>query len=371
MNGKRSGQPVEATRESDKYLVPIVAKAIDLLDCFGDKGESLNLKEIIERTGLPHTTAYRILHTLVSRDYITQAGRLYRVNRLRKKLKIGFANLSDEISVAVEIQRSLEKATAAAGIELLVWNNERNADKAIRNAEEMAMSKVDVGIEFQLFEQVAPVIADLFSHARIPLISIVNPHHGTLYVGVNNYSAGFSAGVALAEFAAKRWRTLPDALLLLESPPAGRTVQSRLVGVWRGVESKVGPLPPDSVKHLDSGGDKATSKSVVQGFLRKHPAERVLIAGINDESAIGAVEAIEQKARRRHVAVVGHGGSAEILEMVADPDSCCIGTVSFHSELYGPDLISFAQAILRGRSNTPAHYIAHEFIGKASLKPRR
>src|SRR5208337_1203633 len=193
----------------------------------GTDGQALNLKEVIQKTGLPHTTVFRILHTLVSREYLTQTGHLYRINKSRRRLRFGFA---------VEIQRSLEKATAAAGIDLVVWDNDRDADKAIKNAEEMSAQNVDLAIEFQLFEQVAPVIADVFARAGIPVISIVNPHHGSLYVGVDNYRAGFSAGVALGEYAAKHWRDKIDALLLLESPPAGRTVQSRLVGVLRGVE---------------------------------------------------------------------------------------------------------------------------------------
>jgi len=364
MKSTRGDKPPETDRKTDKYLVPIVAKTIDLLDCFRAEGESLSLKEIIERTRLPHTTAYRILHTLVAREYLNQSGHLYRLNQLRRRLKFGFANLSMHISLAVDIKTSLERAAAAAGVDLLVWDNDRNADKAIHNAEEMAEKRVDIVIEFQLFENVAPVIADIFSRARIPVISLVNPHHGSLYLGVDNYRAGFSAGIALADYAAKRRHGKIDALLLLESPPAGRTVQSRLIGVWRGVESVLGKLPAKAVQHLDSGGDKATSRAAVQEFLRKRSAKNILIAGINDESAIGAAQAAEQSNGRNEIAIVGHGGSAEMLDLVAQADSPCIGTVSFHPELYGPELVSFALLTLRGKPTPPAHYIQHEFIGK-------
>jgi ribose transport system substrate-binding protein len=366
MKSKRANKPSDHSRKPDKYLVPIVAKTIDLLDCFRTEGESLSLKEIIQKTGLPHTTAYRILHTLVARDYLNQSGHLYRLNQLRRKLKFGFANLSTQISLAVEIQRSVEKAAIDAGVDLLVWDNDRNAEKAIRNAEEMAESRVDLVIEFQLFEQVAPIIADIFARTRIPVISVVNPHHGSLYFGVDNYRAGFSAGLALADYATRKWRGQTDALLLLESPPAGRSVQGRLVGVWRGIESRIGALPSQTVHHLDSGGEIESSRVAVYDFLRKRSAKRVLVAGINDESAIGAANAAEQADRHNEIAIVGHGGSEEMLERVADPASPCIGTVSFHPELYGPELVSFGLLTLRGKSTAPARYIQHEFIGKES-----
>src|SRR5271156_1044694 len=286
MKTKLESNRQEMSRKIDKYWVPIIARTLDLLDCFGSAAEFLTLEEVVQRTGIPHTTAYRILHTLVLRDYLTQSGRQYRLNRLRRRLRFGFANLSRHICIAVEIQRSLEKATAAAGIDLVVWDNDRNAETAIRNAEEMAESKVDLAIEFQLFEHVAPVISDILSRSEIPLISLVNPHHGTVYFGVNNYRAGFTAGGGLANYASPHWGSPIDALALLESPLAGRTAQSRLVGVISGLQKRLGKLPERVVHHLDGGGDKEKSKAAVCDFLKNKSKKKILIVGINDESAI-------------------------------------------------------------------------------------
>jgi ABC-type sugar transport system substrate-binding protein len=104
----------------------------------------------------------------------------------------------------------------------------------------------------------------------------------------------------------------------------------------------------------------------VERFLGQSAAKRVLIAAINDESAIGAAEAV-RNCRNCDVAIVGHGGSEEMMRLVADPESPCIGTVSFHPELYGPDLVKFAIATIQGESATAAKYISHEYLGKAAL----
>jgi ribose transport system substrate-binding protein len=364
MKSKVNKSGTRTTRATDRYLVPIVARTIDLLDCFRTDREALTLKEVVERTGMPHTTAFRILHTLVTRDYLTQSGHLYRINKSRKRLKFGFANLSTRIALAREIQRSLEEATAAAGIDLVVWDNDRDADKAIKNAEEMSNQNLDVAIEFQLFEHVAPVIADIFGRRGVPVISVVNPHHGSLYLGVDNYRAGFSAGQALGDYAAKHWKGRVDSLILLESPPAGRTVQSRLVGVLRGFESKCGTLSEKVVRRIDSGGDRETSRASVRRFLKRNGSKRLVIAGINDETAIGASEAAIECGLSKGLAIVGHGGSPEMCELVADRSNPCIGTVSFHPELYGGELVEFAQRVLAGKSSSPSHYIKHGFIGK-------
>lgn len=369
MKTKSAGKQQELSRKVDKYWVPIVAKTIDLLDCFGSASETLTLEEVVKRTGIPHTTAFRILHTLVIRDYLSQSGRHYRLSRLRKKLKFGFANLSKHICIAVEVEASLHKAAIAAGVDLLVWDNDRNADAAVRNAQQMVEEKVDLAIEFQLFEQVAPVISDLFSRAGIPLISLVNPHHGTVYFGVNNYRAGLSAGLALAEHAITHWNSRVDAVLLLESPLAGRTAHSRIVGVRRGLEERLKTVPEGVIHHLDGGGDRTISKAAVSTFLKsKRSAKNILIVGINDESALGAVDAANEAKGQRDIAVVGHGGSKDILELLGDPTSSCIGVVSFHAERYGPDLLNFALPIVQGRSAPTGHYVPHEFIARRRAK---
>jgi ribose transport system substrate-binding protein len=357
---------VQSSRKTDKYWVPVVAKTLDILDCFRSDLEELTLEQVVQRTNVPHTTAYRILHTLVCREYLLQSRRTYRLNRSRRRLKLGFANLSKHVSLAVEIETSLRQAAANAGIQLLVWDNNRSAETAIENAQAMVQEKVDVAVEFQLFEQSAPLIADSFARAHIPLISVVNPHHGTYYFGVNNYRAGHSAGRHLAEYASERWHGKPDAVLLLESPHAGRTVQSRLIGVVQGIEERLGHLGEKCVQHLDGGGEKHSSRAAVEKFLDGCSAKRVLIAAINDESAIGAAEAVRGRTTR-NVAIIGHGGSEEMMRLVGDPESPCIGTVSFHPELYGPDLVKFAIATIQGESATAARYISHEFLGKAAL----
>jgi len=190
----------------------------------------------------------------------------------------------------------------------------------------MVEAKVDVAVGFQLYEYSALLIADSFARAHIPLISVVNPHHGTYYCGVNNCPAGYSAGRHLAEYAAERWRDNPDVILLLEPPRAGRTVQSRMIGVVHGIEERLGHLGEKRVKHLDGGGDKSISNAAVEKFFRQFPAKRVLIATVNDESAMGAAEAV-RGCKGSDIAVTGHGGSEEMMRLVADPESPCIGTV--------------------------------------------
>lgn len=367
MKSEPPSEKRDAANGSGKNVIPVLAKALDLLDCFDSEGQPTNLSQIVKRTGISQTTAYRILCTLVSRGYLQRTGTQYQLNRLRRRPVIGFANCSRQIALAVDIQASVEAAARSMGVNLLIWDNDRNVEMALQNAREMVKQKVDIAIEFQLYEQIAPVILDIFSRAGIPLIAVINPIYGTQYFGVDNYRAGLSAGVALAEYAKRHWQTPPSSVVLLESPRAGRMVQSRLVGAMQSLEDGIGPLGGIPIQHVDGGGERELSRIAMTDYLRGQSLKRVMIIAINDESAIGAAEATQRLRARGEIVIVSYGGSAEILELIDTQATPCVGTVSFHAENYGPALINFALPSSQNRPAGPAYYIPHEYLDKDSL----
>ena len=126
-------------------------------------------------------------------------------------------------------------AAAAVGVDLLVLDNKYDAGTALRNAEEFVRSKVDLVIEFQVEEEVAPMIADKIAGAKIPLIAIDIPHPHATYFGVDNYRVGVEAGAELANFANAEWGGQVDWVLGLDLPEAGQLVQSRITGAFEGI----------------------------------------------------------------------------------------------------------------------------------------
>ena len=54
---------------------------------------------------------------------------------------------------------------------------------------------VDLVLEFQVEEAVAPRVAHIFKKADIPLVAIDVPHPNSTYFGVDNFEVGYEAGV--------------------------------------------------------------------------------------------------------------------------------------------------------------------------------
>jgi ribose transport system substrate-binding protein len=351
------------------YLIPVLSKALDILEMLQAENQPLTLEAIHRQTKISKTTAYRVLKTFVHRGYLSQSpDGLYRQVSRPKKLRFGYGEMSSELPFSVEVTESLKLAAAAVGVDLLVLDNCYDSATALRNAEEFVKNRVDLVIEFQIEQEVTPVIADKIAAAKIPLIAIDIPHPHATYFGVDNYRVGFEAGEVLASHALKTWEGKVDWTLGLDIQEAGLLVQSRITGSFEGVRRGIPDLPVETFVRMDGRGMRDISHKLVRDFLERHPKDRhILIAAGTDTSALGAVDAVREKKREKHVAIVGQDCIAEAVTEMRKPGSPLIGTVSHEASSYGPNLIHLGLAILRGQTVAPYNYVAHKVVTPASL----
>jgi len=353
-----------AVKEKSKrrYLIPVLTKALDILELLQNSNEPMVLEAIHKRTRISKTTVYRILKTLVHRGYVAQgADRTYRHIASPKKLRFGFGSQSADMPFSEAVTASLREAAAAVGVDLLVLDNKYEANAAIENAETFIRERVDIVIEFQIDEHVAPIIADKIAGAGIPLIAVDIPHPRATYFGVDNYRAGVDAGNLLADFALSRWEGHVSWTVGLDLEKAGQLVQSRITGAFEGVKSRLPNLPVEAFVRIDGRGMRDESYRVILDFLKRHPKDKhILIAAANDTSAMGAIEAVRELGREKQVAVVGQDCVPEMMAEMQRAGSPAIASISH--EAYGPKLIDLGLALLRGEKIAPYNYAEHHAI---------
>ncbi len=352
------------TKNKRLYLIPVLTKALDILEMLQNEKESLVLETIHKRTRISKTTVYRILKTLVHRGYVVQtADRHYRYIARPQKLRFGFAGQSAEMPFSEAVTASLRAAAAAVGVDLIVLDNRYDAATAIENADALIRERVDVVIEFQVEEQAAPIIADKIAAAKIPLIAVDIPHPHAIYFGVDNYRAGMAAGELLAEHALSQWGGKVDWMLGLDLAEAGPMVQSRITGAFEGVKARLPHLPVEIFVRVDGRGMRDKSQKIVFDFLERHPKDKqILIVAANDTSAMGAIAAVRALKRERQVAVVGQDCLDEMLKEMQRRGSPAIASISHEVAQYGPRLIELGLAMLRGETVAPYNFIAHRAI---------
>lgn len=351
------------------YLIPVLSRALDIIELFESKREPLTLESVYSETRIPKTTCYRVLKTFVHRGYLSRSeDGLYRHVSRSNKLKFGFAGISGDSPFSVEVTESLEMAATIAGVDLVVLDNGYDAASAIRNAEEFVRQKVDLVIELHVEERAAPVVADKIASAKIPLIAVDIPHPHSTYFGVDNYRVGFEAGELLGMYAQSAWGSNVDCVVGLAGSEAGTFVQNRITGAFEGARNCFPNLPIDCFVRMDGRGLRDRSRKIVSEFLKCQPTHRhILLAATSDTSALGATDAVRESNREGQVAIVGQGCIAEAIGEMRKPRSPLIGSVSHKTSTYGPSLLNLGLAVLRGDRVAPYNYVAHQMVTPRSL----
>ncbi len=359
MSGKEPGG-------RDPYLVKSVVHSSQLLSAFRTSGEALPLREVAARSGLPKSMAFRLLYTLERCGMIEKVGEnLYRsyVRPLRQRLhRLGYAAQGTDYQFSKEISTGLQRAAAAQGIELICVDNRYNPKVAQRNADILVREKVDLVIEFQTDEHVAPIVAAKYREANIPLIAIEVPHPGATYFGANNYEAGLIGGRHLGRWAKQHWHSDIDEIVLLALERAGSLPKMRLTGMLVGMKEVFPQLENCRVTYLDGDGKLGESFEAMRRHLRVTKSRRLLVGAINDPSALGALRAFQEAGRAESCAIMGQNASPEGRDELRQLDTRLIGSVAYFPEKYGPEIVAVALDILHRRPVPPAVFVKHQLV---------
>lgn len=350
----------------DPYLVKSVIHSSQLLSAFRVSGEALPLREIATRSGLPKSMTFRLLYTLEKCGMVEKIGEnLYRscLRPFKQKLyRFGYAAQGTDYQFSKDVSESLQRAAGAEGIELICLDNRYSAKIAQRNADLLVREKVDLVIEFQTDENVAPIVAAKYQEANIPLIAIEIPHPGATYFGANNYEAGLIGGRHLGRWAKQTWHGEVDEIILLELARAGNLPRMRLTGMLFGMRSFLPGVTDRQVTYINGDGRFLESFEAVRKHLRTAKSRRTLVGAINDASALGALRAFQEAGRAQGCAVMGQNASPEARAEMRTPGTRMIGSVAFFPERYGEQVVHVALDLLNHRPVPPAVFVKHQLI---------
>lgn len=351
------------------YLIPILSKALDVIELFEQESASLTLEDVYQRTNISKTSVYRILKTLVHRGYLAQTPNgQYRLVSRPRRLRFGFAVQSAEMPYSEAVAQSVSAAAAASGVELLLLDNRYDPAVAVSNAEEFVAKRVDLVLEFQVEEAAAPRVAHIFKKADIPLVAIDVPHPNATYFGVDNFEVGYEAASILGQYAQRKWKGKVDRVVGVGFSEAGSFVQNRITGAFDGIRERFKELAPEQFVQIEGRGMREASHKAMKEFLRGcRPGEHTLVAAATDSSALGVLDAVRAAGQEENFAIVGQDCIPEVMEEMRRGTSAIIGSISHEPETYGPRLIQLGIAILRGYTVPPYNYVHHKAVTPETL----
>src|SRR5215211_2040833 len=352
--------------DKEPAVAEAVVRACTLLKAFRQEGELLGLRDLISRTGLSKTTAFRLAQSLVRGGLLERAGK----NEYRSLVRplggpgflLGFAAQTTVSEFSREVSAGVERAADREGLPLVTVNNRYSPTRALRNADLLIRERVDLVLEFQAFEQVAPIISSKFIEANIPVIAIDIPHPGATYFGANNYQAGLIGGRALGRWAKAKWGGQVETLLQVELPLAGPLPQLRITGMLAGLAEVLPGVKKTPTTRLDGKGIFEKSLEVARRYLRRTRPKRTLVLAVNDPSALGVLRAFEEAGRVHLCAAKGQNAVRSAVEELRRPGTRMVGSVAYFPERYGDELIPLARAILQKKHVPSAVFVGHQLV---------
>lgn len=356
-----------ATKKS--YKLNTVSRACEILKHLAKAPQPLSLSDLVKQTGIGRTIVFRLLRSLEAEGMLRQPELRRYVSNItilnQKRFRLGYASQSND-SFSRAVTEGVRWAAERNQLDLIEVDNEYNARAALRNAHKLADQKVDLAIEFQVYERMGRQISAVYEKAGIPVIAIEIPQPGASFFGVDNYSVGQLAGKTLLRGVQRHWHGTLDELLLLDLEAAGSLPHLRI----SAAESTLRKGIPGAYKihHLDSRGEMDRSFELVRRHLYMSPKRRTLICAVNDLAALGALRAFAEVGRSECCLALGIGALPEARQELRTTQTRLIGSIATFPERYGDNLIQMALDILSGRPVPPAVYAQTQLVTPQNIE---
>ena len=298
-----------------------------------------------------------------------------------RRYTIAFANLTEAPGVMLEgtgfmgreVREGFVLAARLLPVDLILYDNQRDPEKALANAADAIRRKADLYVQYHHDAATNAVIGQQLRAARIPVLAINYPVPDAPLYTLDNAAAGRIAGEALGEFAARAWRGRSVLAVVVGNLGArDDRVPERVQGVTDGLKRQ---LPAIRIVTLDTQGNPARVGELLGRLAASQPGTKLLVAATDDAAALAAKGALEAVGRLADGAIVSHGVDRSIHGGMSDRKeidpsnrgSIVIGSVAFYLDRYGYEVLPLALRMLRGEPVPPRTVTRHKLITAANV----
>jgi len=295
--------------------------------------------------------------------------------------RIAFANINENRSVRIEglgftgfdVRRSFELAARTLPVDIIYYDNAGDEEAAVSNVADAVSQKVDLLIQYNAETAANPEIARRAAAAGIPVLAISYPVGGAPLYTADNLAAGRIAGQALGTFSRQSWPDeTPVAVILGDVGDPSDAVALRVKGITEALHVH---LPDAEPTVLDTGGQPQRADGLLTKYMLQQSRRKVLIATLDDSTALWARTAVEVAVRINDCVIVSqgldrsiHGGANEKKEI--DPinrGSVVLGSVAYYIDRYGYDVLPLALRLLRGEAVPERTFTQHILVTGANV----
>ncbi len=231
------------------------------------------------------------------------------------KMKVGVTLLTMTHPFFLEMIKGLEAEAGRQNFEIQIVSAEFDVAKQQNQVSDFIVQGVDAIILCPADSRAIGTTIKQANEAGIPVFtadiaSLAGEGEVQAHVGIDNLMGGRMAGELAIDALGQNGK-----IAIIDHPEV-ESVILRTRGFNQVIdEARQAGSQIEVVTTLPAGGSQDRAFRVAEDILQAHP-DIDLFFGINDESALGAVAAIEKAGKSESVKVIGLGGKKEALEAV-------------------------------------------------------
>ncbi len=256
------------------------------------------------------------------------------------KYKVGVSLMTEQHWFYQDLKQAMEDSQARNDCQLIFHSAEFDSNKQMEQIRSFITQRLDAAIICPVDSAaIVPAIEEA-NKAGLPIFTAdVKPDDGEIvcHVASDNVQGG--------ELAAKQMAKLLNdkGNIVIIDYPAPRSVQDRV----KGFRDELKKHPNIHILDAPSGeGKKDKAFEVMKNMLVKYQ-DLQGVFGINDDSALGAVQAI-RAAHRKGIVVVGYDGGPEAVQEMAKSDSPLKACVTQYPRKIGKAVVDAVGSYLGG-----------------------
>jgi len=276
------------------------------------------------------------------------------------KVVIGFSISTMQNPYFVSMKQGIDQEASKEGVTVAFSDSNDDASKQANDVLNFTSQKVSVVVLNPVDSSAVAASVKALNQAGIPVLTVDRTaDSGTVlaHIGTNNVTAGEIESTTLFKGMGGK-----GTIAVLDGVPGASPTIDRGTGIKNILKQTPGI---QVVAEQTANFQRADGLTVTQNMLQAHPDIQAILS-MNDEMALGAVQAIKQANLEGKIKVIGIDGGTDAIQAVDQGQM--VATIAQQPALMGAQSIQQAVLVAKGQKIDPKQATAVIVIDSSNVK---
>ena len=265
-------------------------------------------------------------------------------------IKLGYLSYGEIVPYVKAISDGIRAQAATAGVDLVTCDANLDPSKVDDCMKQLTGAGIKGLIQFQgSLKLPADVCAEVPTGLPVLAVELAQDPCAATLVRADDLRAGQIAGAAVGAWVKAHWSCTYDAYVSLESSTVPDLSQQRMEGYRQGFMTACpGPITNEQIGA--SADREDTARDAVAALLGSLPGKsRIIVVAMNDDGALGALDAAKAAGRESDVWVSGQGAEPRVRDLIRT-DEHYLGDAAYFPERFGATIVPAMLDLVAGKT---------------------